>query len=120
MVTSPADGHRQLFSFTAAHLVSPTLSKVSYYPIKHFAPIAEIGSGGNLLLVPASTPVHSVKELIDYVKARPGQLSYGSWGNGSGGHLAMESLMKQAGLRMQHVPYKSNIASVTDLLAGHI
>jgi tripartite-type tricarboxylate transporter receptor subunit TctC len=118
---SPADGHTLLFSFTAAHLVTPTLyPKVSYDPIKDFIPVAQIGSGGNLLLVPAGTPVRTVKEFIEYVRARPGQLSYGSWGNGSGGHLAMESLLKQTGLKMQHVPYKSNVASVADLLAGHI
>lgn len=115
------DGYTILFTYAAAQVVNPSLyAKVGYDPVRDFAAIAQIGSGGNWLLVPASMPVQSLKDFIDYVKARPDELAYGSWGNGSGGHLSMESLKMQAGLKMRHVPYKSSAASVADLLAGHI
>ena len=79
----------------------------------------QIGSGGNLLVVPASMPVKDLSEFIAYVKGKPaGSLSYGSWGNGSGGHLSMEALLQKTGLKMAHVPYKAVTASLTDLGGG--
>jgi len=66
-------------------------------------------------------PVKDLKEFITYVKARPAdELSYGSWGNGSGGHLSMEALKQHTGLKVKHIPYKSTAAANTDLVAGHI
>src|SRR5260370_17073236 len=79
-----------------------------------------IGRAGNLLLVSRDLPVHSLKEFVEHVRARPGQLSYCSWGQGSGGHLTMEFLLKQAGLQMQHVPYKASSPSVQRLLGSHV
>ncbi len=65
-------------------------------------------------------PVNSIKEFVAYVKAHPDKLSYCSWGAGSGGHLAMESLKKQAGLVMTHVPYKGSGPCVQDLMGGQV
>ena len=66
-------------------------------------------------------PVKDLREFIAYVKTKPAdELSYGSWGNGSGGHLSMEALKQQAGLKIKHIPYKSTAAANTDLVAGHI
>lgn len=71
------DGYRLLFTYTASMAVNPSLyRKVPYDPIKDFAPIAQIGRAGNLLLVSRDLPVHSLKEFVEHVRARPGQLSY--------------------------------------------
>jgi tripartite-type tricarboxylate transporter receptor subunit TctC len=119
---APNDGYTLLFTYAAAQVVNQTLyEKVPYDGAKDFAAIAQVGAGGNLLVVSASMPVNNLKEFIAYVKAKPADtLSYGSWGNGSGGHLSMEALKQQAGLVMQHVPYKSTAAANTDLIGGQI
>lgn len=118
----PADGYTLLFSYTAAQVVNQSLlAKPSYDGTKDFEAIAQIGSGGNFLIVPASLPVNDLKEFIAYVKSKPeDELAYGSWGNGSGGHLSMEALKQQAGVKLRHVPYKSSAAANTDLAAGLI
>ena len=119
---APNDGYTLLFTYAAAQVVNQTLyEKVPYDGARDFAAIAQIGAGGNLLVVSPSMPVNNLKEFIAYVKAKPADaLSYGSWGNGSGGHLSMEALKQQAGLTMQHVPYKSTAAANTDLIGGQI
>lgn len=115
------DGYRLLFTYTASMAVNPSLyRKLPYDPVRDFAPIAQIGRAGNLLLVSRDLPVHTLKEFVDYVRARPGQLSYCSWGQGSGGHLTMEFLNQQAGLQMQHVPYKGSSPCVQGLLGGQV
>lgn len=115
------DGYTVLFTYAAAHVASPSLYKsLGYDVLKDFAPVAEIARGGNLLLVRSDFPAKTVKEYVEYVKARPGKLSYCSWGIGSGGHLTMESLNKQAGLTISHVPYKGSAPCVQDLLGGQV
>lgn len=83
-------------------------------------PVVQIGRAVNLILVRADSPVKTLKEFIDTVKAKPGQYSYCSWDIGSGGHLAMENLKKQTGMVINHVPYKGNAPCITDLLGGQI
>lgn len=115
------DGYRLLFTYAAAMAVNPSLyRKLAYDPLRDFVPIAQIGRGGNLLLVSRDLPVHTLREFVDYARARPGQLSYCSWGQGSGGHLTMELLNQQAGIRLQHVPYKGSSPCVQGLLAGQV
>lgn len=115
------DGYTLLFTYAAAQVVNPSLyKKIPYDAAKAFAPVAQIGRGGNLLLVRADLPVKTLKEFVDYAKARPGKLTYCSWGNGSGGHLSMESLKKQAGLDLTHVPYKGSAACTQDILGGQV
>ncbi len=119
---SPGDGYTLLFTYAAAHVVNPVLlDKVPYDVNKDFAAVAQIGAGGNFLVVAANMPVNNLKEFVAYVKTKPAdELSYGSWGNGSGGHLSMEALKQQTGLKIKHIPYKSTAAANTDLVAGHI
>ncbi len=115
------DGYRLLFAYAAAVVVNPSLyKKLPYNPVKDFAPVALISRGGNLLLVRNNLPVTTLQEFVDYAKARPDKLSYCSWGAGSGGHLAMESLKKQTGIAMMHVPYKGSSPCVQDLLGGQV
>ena len=119
---SPKDGHTLLFTYAAAQVVNQSLyAKVNDDGAKDFAAVAQIGSGGSLLVVPPALPVKDLTELIAYVKARPAdELAYGSWGIGSGGHLSMEALNQQAGLRTRHVPYKGTPPMLNDLLGGQI
>ena len=119
---SPGDGYTILFTYADAHVVNPVLlDKVPYDVNKDFVPVAQIGAGGNFLVVPPTMPVKDLKEFIAYVKSKPAdEMSYGSWGTGSGGHLSMEALKQQAGLKIKHIPYKSTAAANTDLVAGHI
>ena len=122
LAKSPRDGYAILFTYAAAHVVNPVLmEKIPYDVNKDFAPIAQIGFGGNLLVVPPAMPVKDLKEFIAHVRSkRADELSYCSWGNGSGGHLSMEALKQHAGLKIRHVPYKSTGACNTDLVGGHL
>jgi tripartite-type tricarboxylate transporter receptor subunit TctC len=116
------DGYTLLFTYAAAQVVNQSLyEKAGFDGATDFEPIAQIGEGGNFLVVPVGFPAKNLQEFIAYVRARPADdLAYGSWGIGSGGHLSMEALIQHAGLKMRHVPYKSTAASNQDLVAGHI
>ena len=118
---APPDGYKLLFTYTAAHVVNPAmLKKLPYDPVKDLTPIVQIGRGGNLLLVNPKLPIKNLQEFVAYVKARPGKLNYCSWGTGSGGHLTMESLKKQAGLDITHVPYKGSGPCAQDVIGGQV
>lgn len=118
---APRDGYKLLFTYTAAHVVNPAIQKkLPYDPTKDFTPIGQIGRGGILLLANPKLPVKTFKDFVDYAKARPDQLSYCSWGNGSGGHLTMEVLKKQTGMVMTHVPYKGGAACIQDIMGGQV
>ncbi len=115
------DGYTLLFSYAAAIVVNHTLiPKLPYDTLKDLQPIAQIGAGGGLLVVTADFPAKTLKELVGLVKANPGKYDYASWGYGSGGHLAMEAIVMQAGLKMNHVPYKTVPLALNDLLGGQI
>ena len=115
------DGYRLLFAYAASVVVNPSLyRKLPYDPVKDLSPIAQIGRGGNLLLVRPDFPARTLGEFVAEVKAHPGKYSYCSWGAGSGGHLAMESLKKQAGIDMLHVPYKGSSPCVQDLAGKQV
>jgi tripartite-type tricarboxylate transporter receptor subunit TctC len=115
------DGYTLVFALNAQLAVNPSLfRKIPYDPVKDFEPITQLGTGAYLLVVHPSLPVKSVKELIALVRSRPGQITYASSGNGSGGHLAAELLNTMTGIRMVHIPYKGGGPALVDLLAGHV
>jgi tripartite-type tricarboxylate transporter receptor subunit TctC len=116
------DGYTLLFTYAAAQVVNQTLyEKAGYDGAKDFQAVAQIGGGGNLLVVRADVPVRNLQEFIGWARSQPeGAIAYGSWGTGSGGHLSMEALCQATGLKMRHVPYKTAAASNLDILAGHI
>ena len=106
-------------SFSAAIVGNHLLMKPrSFEPLQDLTPIGRIGVTGNVLLVHPDVPARSVKELVEHSRGRGGELNYASWGIASGGHLAMESIKRQTGLRANHVPYKSVSQIPTDLIAG--
>ena len=118
---APPDGHTIVFALTAQLAVNPALyAKLPYDPVKDFEPITLLATGPYVLVVHPSLPARSLKELIALARARPGQLTYASSGNGSGGHLANELLNSMAKVKMLHVPYKGGGPALVDLLAGNV
>lgn len=122
IVRQPADGYSLLITYTAAIVVNKLMQvKMSHDPVADLTPIGRIsGGGGNLLIVHPDLPIRSLKDLVAYAKAQNGKLNYASWGIGSGGHLTMESVKAQTGMRIEHVPYKSSPHIVPDLVSGVI
>jgi tripartite-type tricarboxylate transporter receptor subunit TctC len=115
------DGYT-LFMATIAHTIAPSLYKkgLAYDFERDFAPITVVASVPNLLIVNPGLPVHSQKELIAYLKANPGKVSFGSAGNGSVEHLAGELFRFMTGTEMVHVPYKGGAPMMIDLIGGQI
>ncbi|HSQ02700.1 MAG TPA: tripartite tricarboxylate transporter substrate binding protein [Burkholderiales bacterium] len=115
------DGYTLLMGTTTTHATNPVIfKKLPYDAIKDFAPISLVADAPFVLLVHPSLPVKSVKELIAFAKARPGQLTYGSSGVGGSSHLGFELFNAMAGIRAVHVPYKGLAPATVDLLAGNI
>lgn len=100
--------------------VNPHMYKLSYDVFKDFTPITMMGTVENGLVVHPSIPARSVKELIALLKARPGELTYGSGGVGTQAHMAGELFRAMTGTNMTHIAYKGVGASVADLLGGHL
>ncbi len=95
-------------------------AKLPYDPARDFAPITTTVNVTSFLAVTPSLPVNNVKEFIAYTKARPGQLSYASAGQGSTSHFSAELFNRMAGIEMAHVPYKGTGPALPDLLAGRV
>jgi tripartite-type tricarboxylate transporter receptor subunit TctC len=117
---SPPDGHTLLMGLSTLAINPATYRKVPYDALRDFAPITQVAYTPNLMIVHPSVPARSVKELIALARARPGELLYASSGYGTNPHLTMELFSTQAGIRMVHVPYKSSIPSLMDLIAGQV
>jgi tripartite-type tricarboxylate transporter receptor subunit TctC len=118
---APPDGYTLVLALTAQLAVNPGLyRRLPYDPVKDFEPITLLGNGPYTLLVHPSLPAKSVKELIALARTKPGQLVYGSAGNGSGAHLATELLDSMAGVKMVHVPYKGAGPALVDLIGGNL
>lgn len=118
---APADGYTLLFATMGTQAINPALyPKLRYDPLKDFAPVALTHITPRVLVVSPSVKVQSVAELIALAKAKPGQISYGSAGNGSSSHLSGALFESMAGVNMVHVPYKGSAPLLTDVLAGRI
>ena len=115
------DGYTLLFTPSSAVAINPiVVAKMPYDTLKDLLPVAQIGAGGILLMTNPASGFKSLQDMVRYAKANPGKLTYGSWGNGSTGHLVMEGIKVHYGLDMQHVPYKGTAAVVNDLLGDNI
>jgi tripartite-type tricarboxylate transporter receptor subunit TctC len=117
---SAPDGYTLVVSGVASHVVAPALSKVPYDPLRDFTHIALIGGPPTVLAVHPSLPTKDLKTFVALAKAKPGQLTYGSPGNGTQGHLVAELLKRASGIDIRHVPYKGASIAVVDVMAGHI
>ena len=115
------DGYTLLFGTSAGLTINPALSsKLPYDAVKDFAPVSLLVINPQILVLHNSIPANTVKELIAYAKARPGQLNYASVGQGSPNHMGMELLKALAGIDLVHVPYKGTGPAITDLLGGQV
>ena len=119
VIQSPADGYTMLFD-TFPYAVNAVLRKLPFDPVKDLLPVSQAINMPNILVVPASAPYKTLKELVDYARANPGKLSYASYGAGGSAHLAAEMLKRDAGIDWLHVPYKGGAPAITDLLAGQV
>ncbi|HZQ63228.1 MAG TPA: tripartite tricarboxylate transporter substrate binding protein, partial [Casimicrobiaceae bacterium] len=114
------DGYT-LFMAAGAHTLAPSLyKKLPYDIVTDFQPISLAAIGTYLLVVNPSLPVHSVKELIDLAKAKPGSLAFASSGAGAPPHLAGVLFQKMTGTELNHVPYRGDTPGIADLIAGHV
>lgn len=114
------DGHTLLMTSNPFTANISLLKDVPYDPVKSFVPIVEPGVGVLALAVHPSLPVTSMKEFIDYAKARPNQIDYGSPGIGTPHHLAMELFKLPAKVDVRHIPYRGSAGAVSDLIGGHV
>ena len=118
---APADGYTLPRGHIGTLAVNPSLyPKLPYNPVKDFAPVAWVARVPNVLVVNPAVPAKTVKELVAYAQSKPGQLSYGSGGNGSATNLATEYFKMQAGIAVVHIPYRGTAPAVTDLIGGQI
>ena len=119
--TAAPDGYTLLMANIGSHGINPALyKKIPYDPVKDFAPVSQLGSTANVLVVHPSTPVKNLQELINLAKAKPGQFTYGSNGSGSSQHLAGVLFGSTFGLNLVHVPYKGTGPVMNDLVGGQI
>lgn len=114
------DGYTLLVQYSGYHVITPLLTKTSWDPVKDFAPVANLLSAPQVLVVRPGLPVKSLKELVAYAKANPNKLNYASSGNGSLQHVSTELLNQMAGIQITHVPYKGTGPAMTDLLGGNV
>jgi tripartite-type tricarboxylate transporter receptor subunit TctC len=123
MITAQAapDGYTIMLGTSAGMVINPLLSrKLTYDPVRDFAPVSMVVIVPQLLVINPQLPVKNVRELIALAKAKPGYLSAGSSGVGTPNHLGTELLKWLAGVNIVHVPYKGGGAAITDLIGGQI
>ena len=117
---APPDGYSILMSVNTMIMLPSLNKKVPYDPIKDFAPVASVAIGTMALVVPPSLNVKTVGEFVALAKKEPGKLNYGSPGNGTPHHLAMELFKQRAGIELTHIPYKGSDGMMTGILGGQI
>jgi tripartite-type tricarboxylate transporter receptor subunit TctC len=118
---SAPDGHTLILTHVGTLAVNPYMLESQPYDVnKDFAPVTLLAKVPNVFVIHPDVPVKNFKEFIAYAKANPGKLNYGSAGNASAGHLAMEYLKLVTGMFMTHIPYRGTGPQLTDLLAGRL
>jgi len=116
-----ADGHTLLVGDIGTHAINVSLySKLSYDPVKDFIPVTELVEMPHVLVVPADSPYKSIEDLVAGARAKPGSLTYGSVGIGSGAHLLGEMLKSLKGIEIVHLPYRGSSQIVPDLMSNRI
>lgn len=116
------DGYTLILGHIGTLAVNPAMygAKLPYDPVKDFQPISLLAVVPNVIAVNPNVPINSLKELVASAKAKPGKLNYGSAGNGSAGHLAMEYFKLEAGIDLVHIPYRGTGPMLSDLLGGQL
>lgn len=119
---APADGYTLLGGTISSHSINVSLytTPIGYDPVKSFAPIAMLGVSPLLLVVPASSPLRTLDDVLKASRAKNGGLSSGSPGIGTSPHMALELLASQSGVKFTHAPYKGSGPAVQDLVGGQL
>ena len=118
-IRTPADGYTVLIATNTTHAANEHLyKKIPYHPVSDFTPVTALARGGQVMIVHPRVPVKTVKEFIALAKRQPGKLTFGSGSSSS--RVASELFQQMAGLKLVHVPYKSNPMAVTDVVGGHL
>jgi tripartite-type tricarboxylate transporter receptor subunit TctC len=122
VIKAQADGYTILYTNASFAVIAPAIVKtVTHDPTRDLAVIAQTAVGGVLLLVNKDVPAKTLPELIELVKSNPDRYgTYGTWATGSSGHLMMEWLKKQTGMKLQHVPYRAVPQLLTELSSGEL
>ena len=117
---SAPDGYTLLCAPQLTYSIMNVLNPKVSFDLSKFEPVSVLAYYPAIMLVKNDLPVNSMKELIEYAKANPGKLNYGSQGNGQIGHLAVEQLKMMTGTDLVHVPFRGSAPAITDLVAGNI
>jgi tripartite-type tricarboxylate transporter receptor subunit TctC len=121
VMKAPADGYTLMLANTGVMVINPALyTKLPYATLKDFTPIARTAMQPLALLVNPAVPARTLKEFVDYSRSRPGQINYGSAGNGGISHLVPEMFKSATGLFMVHIPYRGSAPAFTDLMGGQV
>jgi tripartite-type tricarboxylate transporter receptor subunit TctC len=114
------DGYTLLFVPSTLALNTVMYKKVSYDPVRDFAPITLAAAANNVLVINPAVPAKTLGEFIALAKQKPGQLTYGTPGIGTSPHMSMELLKSLAGIDLQHIPYRGTAPAMTDVISGQI
>jgi tripartite-type tricarboxylate transporter receptor subunit TctC len=118
---SPADGYTLLIGTGSTHSIGPIINpKIPYDVETDFSPVVYVAKTASVLVVPASLPVKNLAEFIALAKSKPGQLNYGSSGNGTNSHLSSELFKAQAGVFITHIPYRGTGLVFNDMVSGQV
>ncbi|MGH6783437.1 MAG: Bug family tripartite tricarboxylate transporter substrate binding protein [Sphingomicrobium sp.] len=117
---SAPDGYTLLMAASTLAINPLMYKKVRYDAVRDFAPITQVASLPNVLVVNPSRPIHSLAELIAVARQRPDELTYASAGIGTSPHMGMELLKSMAGINVRHIPHKGTAAALTDIIAGRV
>ena len=121
VMRAPADGYTLMLANTGVMVINPGLyTKLPYQTLRDFTPIARSAMQPLALLVNPNVPVKTLPEFMNYARGRPGQINYGSAGNGGISHLVPEMFKSATGLFMVHIPYRGSAPAFTDLMAGQV
>lgn len=121
VMKAPADGYTLMLANTGMMVINPALyGKLPYQTLRDFTPIARTAMQPLALLVNPQVPATSLKDFIAYARAKPGQVNYGSAGNGGISHLVPEMFKNATGLFMVHIPYRGSAPAFTDLMGGQV
>lgn len=118
---APADGHTLLLASNATMVINPGfLHGIAYVPARDFVPISPLATMPFVLMVSSSLPVNDVRRLVDWLKVRPGEVNFGSSGEGSTGHLAGVLFRRMTGAGIVHVPYNGGLAALNGMASGQV
>jgi tripartite-type tricarboxylate transporter receptor subunit TctC len=118
---SQPDGYTLLLATSTTNSASPALfTKIAFHPVDDFVPISPVALSPSILIVSATSPYKSPKDIVAAAKTNPGKVTYGSGGNGNSGHLSAELFKSVVKIEAQHVPYKGNSPAMVDLMGGQI